>query len=268
MWAPAPRMYGDLLVLTNHVRVVDKAVTIYSPGLLAATLPQRGGPERLGPSCVAVIGSSEIFQLCVSSLNAFCCPNPGSSYREAQRSQKLVSGTLLSPRVMCMARACLNRPTRVCITGARDMCMARACLSHPTRECITGARDMCMARACLNRPTRACITRARTGAGYSVVTLMWANPPCTRPAVPCGWRSSCSLDRHLPLPPPRRSSGVCCRIDQRVFNFKQDLNKRARNNIDYDVREAGLTGLIGGWGVGLGVRGNPALCDRPRIGGL
>ena len=53
-------MYGDLLVLTNHVRIADKAVTLYSPGLPAATLPQRGGPGRLGPSCVAVIGCSDV----------------------------------------------------------------------------------------------------------------------------------------------------------------------------------------------------------------
>ena len=43
---------------------------------------------------------------------------------------------------MCMARACLNRHTRECITEARDMCMAWACLNRPTRECITRARNM------------------------------------------------------------------------------------------------------------------------------
>ena len=47
-WAPIPRIDCDLLVLTNRVRIADKAVTLYSPGLPAATLPQRGGPSRLG----------------------------------------------------------------------------------------------------------------------------------------------------------------------------------------------------------------------------
>ena len=60
-WALAPRIYCDLLVLTNHIRIADKAVALYSPGLPAATLPQRGGPGRLGPSRVAVMGCSDIF---------------------------------------------------------------------------------------------------------------------------------------------------------------------------------------------------------------
>ena len=34
---------------------------------------------------------------------------------------------------------------------------------------------------------------------------------------------------------------------------RRHLNKRARNSVECDVREGGLTGLIGGWGVGLEV---------------
>ena len=60
-WAPVPRIYCDLLVLTNHVRVADKAVALYSPGLPTTTLPKRGALGRLGPSCVAVMGCSDIF---------------------------------------------------------------------------------------------------------------------------------------------------------------------------------------------------------------
>ena len=44
MWAPVPRVYCDLLVLTNRVRIADAAFALYSLGLPAATLPQRGGP--------------------------------------------------------------------------------------------------------------------------------------------------------------------------------------------------------------------------------
>ena len=59
-WAPAPRIYCDLLALTNHVRIADKAATLHSLGLPAATLPQRSAPRRLGASCVAVIGCSDM----------------------------------------------------------------------------------------------------------------------------------------------------------------------------------------------------------------
>ena len=41
--------------------------------------------------------------------------------------------------------------------------------------------------------------------------------------------------------------------------WRRHLNKRARNNVDCDVREGGRNGLIGGWGVALGLGGNPAL---------
>ena len=71
-WAPVPRIYCDLLVLTNRVRIADKAVALYSPGL-------RGGPRRLGPSCVAVMDCSDIFyNPCsadvLSVVSAMCFP--------------------------------------------------------------------------------------------------------------------------------------------------------------------------------------------------
>ena len=78
-WAPVARIYCDLLVLTNHVRIADKAVTLHSPGLPAATLPQRGGPGRLGQSRVAVMGCSDTFyDPCsadvLSIVSAMCFP--------------------------------------------------------------------------------------------------------------------------------------------------------------------------------------------------
>ena len=60
-WAPVPGIYSDLLVHTNRIRVADKAGALCSPGLPAATLPQRGGPGSLGPSCVAVKGCTDKF---------------------------------------------------------------------------------------------------------------------------------------------------------------------------------------------------------------
>ena len=45
------------------------------------------------------------------------------------------------------------------------------------------------------------------------------------------------------------------------------LNKREKNSVDCNVREGGLTRLIGGWGVGLGVGGHVALSESARGSG-
>ena len=84
-WAPVPRIYCDLLVLTNRVRIADKAGALCSPGQPGATLPQRGRPGRLGPSwsqpswrgrqgLLGHFSTTRVLRTFLSSVSAFCFP--------------------------------------------------------------------------------------------------------------------------------------------------------------------------------------------------
>ena len=100
--------------------------------------------------CV-LLGLCVLYALC--ALYAFSKPYVQHRWPQKRASgQKRTNGR--QRKIYWLFPRCADVVTRVemCITVARYVCMARACLIRPTPECITEARDMCMARACLIAP--------------------------------------------------------------------------------------------------------------------